>query len=147
MSAPAASWCDRAGGSPTQVRCSDRLAANVARLLATVSLEFYSRILCSRVEFRAGADQAFIWQFWKYFCGIGTQLVSAGADAIFERANDLVVDTEAMALICKKAIPAANTLSFANDARVHHCNYFSQIQNNSFFGALVRALRVCWSRG
>src|SRR6516165_6716207 len=36
MSAPAASWCDPAGGSPAQVRSSVRLVASVARPLATV---------------------------------------------------------------------------------------------------------------
>ena len=35
MSAPAASWCDPAGGSPAQVRGSARLAASVAWPLAT----------------------------------------------------------------------------------------------------------------
>ncbi len=36
MSAPAASWCDPAGGSPAQVRGSARLAVSVAWPLATV---------------------------------------------------------------------------------------------------------------
>src|SRR5947199_10111 len=36
MSAPAASWCDPAGGSPAQVRGSARLVASVAWPLATV---------------------------------------------------------------------------------------------------------------
>ena len=36
MSAPAASWCDPAGGSPVQVRSSGRLVASVAWPLATV---------------------------------------------------------------------------------------------------------------
>ena len=36
MSAPAASWCDPAGGSPAQVRGSVRLVASVAWPLATV---------------------------------------------------------------------------------------------------------------
>src|SRR5262249_8078471 len=36
MSAPAASWCDPAGGSPAQVRSSVRLVASVAWPLATV---------------------------------------------------------------------------------------------------------------
>src|SRR5262249_17827670 len=36
LSAPAASWCDPAGGSPAQVRSSVRLVASVARPLATV---------------------------------------------------------------------------------------------------------------
>src|SRR5216683_181373 len=35
MSAPAASWCDPAGGSPAQVRGSARLVASVAWPLAT----------------------------------------------------------------------------------------------------------------
>ena len=36
ISAPAASWCDPAGGSPAQVRGSVRLVASVARPLVTV---------------------------------------------------------------------------------------------------------------
>ena len=36
MSAPAASWCDPAGGSPAQVRGSARLVVSVASPLATV---------------------------------------------------------------------------------------------------------------
>ena|SRR6266581_2608464 len=36
LRAPAASWCDPAGGSPAQVRSSARLVASVARPLATV---------------------------------------------------------------------------------------------------------------
>src|SRR6266699_4360567 len=36
LRAPAASWCDPAGGSPAQVRSSARLVARVARRLATV---------------------------------------------------------------------------------------------------------------
>ena len=36
MSAPAASWCDPAGGSPAQVRGSARLVVSVAWPLATV---------------------------------------------------------------------------------------------------------------
>ena len=37
MSAPAASWCDPAGGSPAQVRGSARLVASVPWSLATVA--------------------------------------------------------------------------------------------------------------
>jgi hypothetical protein len=40
MSAPAASWCDPAGGSPAQVRGSARLAASVAWSLATVAAKW-----------------------------------------------------------------------------------------------------------
>ena len=44
MSAPAASWCDPAGGSPAQVRGSARLVASVAWPLATVVDEAYTAI-------------------------------------------------------------------------------------------------------
>lgn len=41
------------------------------------------------------------WPIWRHFCGIGTQLISGGADLIFDGPNDLVVDIEAMALVAK----------------------------------------------
>src|SRR5215467_10185172 len=44
MSAPAASWCDPAGGSPAQVRSSVRLVASVARPLATVGAKRTQRL-------------------------------------------------------------------------------------------------------
>ena len=44
MSAPAASWCDPAGGSPAQVRGSVRLVASVAWSLATVAAKRTQRL-------------------------------------------------------------------------------------------------------
>ncbi|UGY02531.1 esterase/lipase family protein [Bradyrhizobium quebecense] len=96
--------------------------------------EFYAVVS----SFEPEPVKASFWQFWRHFCGIGTQLVGAGADAVFDGPNDLVVDTKAMALICKKAIPTENTLSFATDARVHHCNYFSQSRTTAFLEQAFR---------
>ena len=44
MSAPAASWCDPAGGSPAQVRSSVRLVVSVAWSLATVAAKRTQRL-------------------------------------------------------------------------------------------------------
>jgi hypothetical protein len=44
LSAPAASWCDPAGGSPAQVRGSARLVASVAWSLATVAAKRTQRL-------------------------------------------------------------------------------------------------------
>ena len=44
MSAPAASWCDPAGGSPAQVRGSARLVVSVAWPLATVDAKRTQRL-------------------------------------------------------------------------------------------------------
>src|SRR6476659_7656840 len=44
MGAPAASWCDSAGGSPAQVRGSVRLVASGARPLVTVAAKRTQRL-------------------------------------------------------------------------------------------------------
>jgi pimeloyl-ACP methyl ester carboxylesterase len=78
------------------------------------------------------------WQFLQHFCGSESQRVNAGADAIFEGANDLVVDTKTMSRICQKAIPIDNVRTFRKDAGVHHCNYFRSSETNRFLEASLK---------
>lgn len=80
------------------------------------------------------------WRFWKYFNK--KQLFNAGADRIFERPNDLVVDTDSMSDLvdaehlsdAQKGIltSKAHRHMFPKASLVHHTNYFQQAKTIEF---------------
>lgn len=73
------------------------------------------------------------WKFWRMFRK--QRLVNAAADALFDGANDLVVDTPAMNdLADQLEIPGSRTLDFGQSETVHHLNYFYQGETAGFLG-------------
>lgn len=73
------------------------------------------------------------WKFWRMFRK--EQLVDSAADALFDGANDLVVDTQSMNDLAENLeIPSKRTLDFGQSTRVHHLNYFYQPETATFLG-------------
>ena len=66
------------------------------------------------------------WEIWKRFANPKLKVYDWGADAIFQRENDLVVDTSSMTLMCNGVIDTSNVYDFGASPTVHHCNYFRQ---------------------
>lgn len=77
-------------------------------------------------NFEPATPDAPIWKFWKRWANPTLRLANKGADLLFDRANDLVVDNDCMTRIAKTDIPKENLLTFATNDQVHHCNYFVQ---------------------
>ena len=69
------------------------------------------------------------WAFWKRFRK--SALLDAGADLIFEGANDLVVDTASMTELAPAAA-ITTVLDYGTSDSVHHTNYFSQSRTAEF---------------
>ncbi len=69
------------------------------------------------------------WAFWKRFRK--SALLDAGADLIFQGANDLVVDTASMTDL-GPATAIATVLDFGTSESVLHTNYFSQARTAEF---------------
>jgi hypothetical protein len=74
------------------------------------------------------------WKFWQYFRDAKMRAFDAGADAIFEGPNDLVVDTPSMDNLSDMAIPVDDEqrLDFGTNDRVHHTNYFQQVDTANY---------------
>ncbi|MEL6107417.1 MAG: hypothetical protein AAFU85_15360 [Planctomycetota bacterium] len=71
------------------------------------------------------------WKFWRHFRK--ENLVDHATDAVFDGANDLVVDTPSMIRIGDESlIESGNRLDFGDSETVHHLNYFSQPQTIDF---------------
>lgn len=68
------------------------------------------------------------WAFWRYFQKPIQRLADLGADMVFERKNDLVVDTASMSELSDKLqIPQRNIMPMpAHRDVIHHLNYFQQ---------------------
>lgn len=81
------------------------------------------------------------WAFWRYFQQPLQRLADAGADMVFEGANDLVVDTASMTKLSDTlSIPQQNIMpAFAQRNLVHHLNYFQQAEVIAF---LERTLKL-----
>ena len=76
------------------------------------------------------------WQFWKHFRSVPGRLIEAGADAIFDGPNDLVVDTASMSRLGQSsAVVKARRLEFTGS--VHHCAYFRQPKTFDFLSSAL----------
>jgi pimeloyl-ACP methyl ester carboxylesterase len=76
------------------------------------------------------------WKFWKLFRT--ERIADAGADALFDGANDLVVDTPSMIdLASMRTIPRSRRLDFGQSPTVHHLNYFYQPETANFLGQVL----------
>ncbi len=64
------------------------------------------------------------WQFWRWFRR--DKILDAAADAIFDAANDLVVDTSSMDDLGPDASRASVICDFGTNDTVYHTNYFRQ---------------------
>jgi pimeloyl-ACP methyl ester carboxylesterase len=64
------------------------------------------------------------WQFWKYFRK--TEIADAASSIIFEKENDLVVDTASMVDFGVEGLTLAGKHDFGNRDDVWHCSYFRQ---------------------
>lgn len=63
------------------------------------------------------------WKFWQYFRKL--QIADLVGDAIFDGANDLVVDTNSMGQFAQRVkVPKDRLLDFGKSPTVHHLNYF-----------------------
>jgi pimeloyl-ACP methyl ester carboxylesterase len=78
------------------------------------------------------------WRFWKHFRAWGVMAGDAAVDAIFEGKNDLVVDNDAMATVCKTSLAKSAICDFGDSATVHHCNYFSQPETAKFLAKTLK---------
>lgn len=75
------------------------------------------------------------WKFWTRFRNTKERVMDWGADKIFERENDLVVDMFSMTQLGLKAgqvIPANRCLDLSSAKIVHHCVYFRQPKTIEF---------------
>ena len=79
------------------------------------------------------------WRFWKYFNK--KQVVNAGADRLFDGANDLVVDTASMTDLVddenmseaqKRILRTGHLKMYRRSDTVHHTNYFQQVPTIRF---------------
>jgi pimeloyl-ACP methyl ester carboxylesterase len=82
-----------------------------------------------RSNFEPAANDS-VWQFWKRFRNLPTELMDRGADLIFQGQNDLVVDTASMTQVCGTAI--TSLCDFKTSSSVHHVNYFRQKETVDF---------------
>ena len=101
-------------------------------------------------NFKPSGDDP-IWKFWKFFQNPKDRLLSWGASAIFDDANDLVVDTQSMTKTYRKpggagvalpgieAIASSDVYDFKESRTVHHTNYFRQPETVNF---LVKQLQL-----
>ena len=87
-----------------------------------------------RSDFQPQGDEKGVWSFLKTFVKRpGAVLLDSAADAVFESANDLVVDTDSMNETGEfpDHTPATKLVcahDFGASATVHHTNYFEQPQ-------------------
>jgi len=74
------------------------------------------------------------WEFWKYFVNAGDRAKDWAADLVFERANDLVVDTASMTVLTKPPNEASiqKLHDFGQSGTVHHTVYFRQPETPHF---------------
>lgn len=73
------------------------------------------------------------WKFWRMFRT--ERIAGAAAGALFDGANDLVVDTPSMVDLAQNLkIPQKRLLDFGVSPTVHHLNYFYQNETAKFLG-------------
>jgi hypothetical protein len=73
------------------------------------------------------------WKFWRWFRK--DRLLDRAADAVFDGANDLVVDTASMTGFSADAaftLPKSQILDFGTSPTVHHTNYLRQQRTLAF---------------
>ncbi len=74
------------------------------------------------------------WEFWKYFVNAGDRAKDWAADLVFDKANDLVVDTASMTVLARPPQAAAiqKIYDFGHSSKVHHTVYFRQPETANF---------------
>jgi hypothetical protein len=74
------------------------------------------------------------WEFWKYFVNVGERTKDLAADLVFEKANDLVVDTASMTVLTKppQGLSIKEIHDFGQSTKVHHTVYFRQPETAEF---------------
>lgn len=77
------------------------------------------------------------WRFWKLFRQPLQRAKDAGADAIFDGQNDLVVDTGSMSDWTGEKVPKAQLCDFKTSSLVHHTNYFEQRETGAFLARVL----------
>ncbi|MDX2218046.1 MAG: hypothetical protein SF172_03365 [Burkholderiales bacterium] len=73
-----------------------------------------------------------IWQFWKRWQRLPWSVANKVTDAIFESANDLVVDCDSAKKFCGAPAAATQIFDFGDTHLVHHCNYLTQSRTLDF---------------
>jgi pimeloyl-ACP methyl ester carboxylesterase len=90
-------------------------------------------------NFQPSDVDAHWWEAWKHFADPKLRLFDWGADAIFQRENDLVVDKASMTMLCGGTIDGINIHDFGASQIVHHCNYFRQPETVAY---IRKALKI-----
>lgn len=76
------------------------------------------------------------WEFWKYFTDVGNRAKDWAADLVFDKANDLVVDTASMTVLAmpprQVGIDVKRIYDFGCNPTVHHTVYFRQKETARF---------------
>jgi pimeloyl-ACP methyl ester carboxylesterase len=76
-----------------------------------------------------------LWKVWERLKAAGAQLVAGAADAVFDGANDLVVDTAAMNFLgTHHAVQPADLLALG-PGNTYHTSYFTDDRVTSFLDA------------
>jgi hypothetical protein len=82
------------------------------------------------------------WEFWKYFTQIDTRAADWAADMVFDKANDLVVDTASMTVLAKPPnaldIDLKKVHSFQPEQNVYHTIYFRQKETAEFIAECLQ---------
>jgi len=70
------------------------------------------------------------WEFWKFFNNFGDRAKDWAADIVFQKANDLVVDSASMTVLANPpnilGIRPERVLDFGKNPDVYHTVYFRQ---------------------
>ncbi len=65
-----------------------------------------------------------LWKLWKRLSNLKGQAMYYGAGLVFDQANDLVVDSDAMNLLGDTRLVAPRWENLSTSAETHHTNYF-----------------------
>lgn len=92
------------------------------------------------VTFKPNEVNEPVWSFWRRFTHIGDQIKYAGADLIFQQANDLVVDALSMNELGRGTlrIVAPDWKDLGEKPDTHHCNYFRDGEVLAFLDQRLR---------
>jgi hypothetical protein len=91
------------------------------------------------VEFKPDAVTQPIWKFWERFSNLADQAKYYGAEIIFRKPNDLVVDTCAMNEMGPIARITGTDFRLLQDSSgTHHCSYFRNPEAIQFLSDRLR---------
>ncbi len=80
------------------------------------------------------------WEFWKYFTQAGDRIKDWAADLVFEKPNDLVVDSASMTVLAKppNAVDIKKLYDFKENPKVYHTVYFQQDETAKFISDCLK---------